>query len=219
MTAGREIMKTAFALFTVLAFAGSASARSVYEKPLLENNDNGAFSYVDQLIADDFTLTAGASISQATWYGAYSFSFDPFNTGDTVDFVVRFFNPAGDRPELSAFFEQAVTATVTDTGVNTLEGPRRYLFSASFDAVALAGNTTYYFSVEEVDADTAKPDFRWNNGAIDGDDDNIAFRVGGQWSLDSGGSRSATAFTLNIPAPSAFGLGVAAAVFAGRRRR
>ncbi|GMV25272.1 MAG: hypothetical protein AMXMBFR58_13030 [Phycisphaerae bacterium] len=205
-----------------LAIAGSvtsiASARPLYVKDLNLNGDNGAFAYVDQQIADDFMLAADASVSQATWYGNFISSGDPFNTGAQFTFAVRFYNDTGSGPALTAFSEQLVVATLSDTGLSQ-ENDAIYHFAANLNPVGLSGGVKYYLNIEEIDSTTPKPSFRWNNGANDIDDNVMYFTQGASGWNQSGEPRTGCAFTLDVPAPSAALVGLAGVVAVGRRRR
>lgn len=210
-------LQTVVSLGVLVAIAGAASA-AVYEKPLWLSGDNGAFSYSDQLIVDDFKLAGDATVSNASWYGNFVGTGDPFSGGESFQFTVRFFNDDGaGQASTSAFFTQNVAATLGTTGLSQ-EGDAIYSFFANFDGVSLNAETKYYFSVEEIDPNTAKPSFRWNSGIVDGDDDFINFGVLGQgWSQDF--SRSAAAFALNVPAPASACAVLAGLLAVGRRRR
>lgn len=196
--------------------AAAANARPLYQKDLLLNGDNGAFAYFNQQIADDFTLSSDAAVGQATWYGNFFNSGDPFDDG-TFSFMLRFYADAGGVPADTAFSEREVSATLFDTGV-TQSGDRIYRFSTTFPAVSLSGGVKYYLNVEEVDANTPKPSFRWNNGGNDIDDDVMFFNQGTGWNT-SGDPRGGCAFTLDVPAPSGVVLGFAGLIAANRRRR
>jgi hypothetical protein len=199
--------------------AASAAARPLYEKALQLNGDNGPFSYSDQLICDDFTLTSDAAASRATWHGNYLGKGDAFNTGDQHSFIVRFFADDFGAPALSPFATFPLMATLTDNGISQ-GGDAIYLFTADFTPVNLLGGVKYYFSVEGTDAAGGVPGFRWNNGSIEGDDDVQFFRTeeGGQWSTESG-LRAAAAFGIDVPAPGASVLCLAGVMIARRRRR
>lgn len=209
--------QTVVSLGVMVAIAGAASA-AVYEKPLWLNGDNGAFSYSGQLIVDDFKLAGDTTVTNASWYGNYWSQGDPFSGGESIQFTVRFFNDDGaGQASTSAFFTQNVSATIATTGLSQ-EGDAIYSFFANFGGVSLNAETKYYFSVEEIDPNTAKPSFRWNNGIVDGDDDFINYGVLGQgWSMDT--NRSAAAFALNVPAPTSACAMLAGLLAVGRRRR
>jgi hypothetical protein len=198
--------------------ASVASARPLYVKDLDLNGDNGAFAYSGQQIADDFMLAADTSVSQATWYGNFISSGDPYNTGAQFTFAVRFYGDTGSGPALTAFSEQVVVATLSDTGLSQ-ENDAIYHFAANLNPVGLSGGVKYYLNIEEIDSTTPKPSFRWNNGANDIDDNVMYFTQGVPGWLESGDPRGGCAFTLDVPAPSAAVIGLAGLLAAGRRRR
>ncbi len=195
-----------------------AAARPLYSKDLNLNGDNGAFAYSGQQIADDFQLSADASVSRATWYGNFFFGGNPFSTGDQLVFALRFY--AGtDSPVGAAFSAQEVVATVTETGLSQ-EGDSIYLFTANLSPVALSGGVKYFLNVEEIDPNTPKPSFRWNNGSNGIDDDLMYYSQDGAVTWNgSGDPRGGCAFTLDVPAPSTALIGAAGLLAAGRRRR
>ncbi len=202
------------------ATSSCALARAAYEKPLSLNGDNGPFAYSEQLIADDFSLATDTAIVNATWYGNYLGTGDPFDTGQKVDFTVRLYADTGAGPASSAFFARNITAVITDTGLSQA-GDSIYLFTASFDPVNVSGLKTYHFGVEEIDSGTGKPSFRWNNGADVAGDDDLSYHSsdhGQTWSGESG-ARSAMAFALNVPAPGSLLAAASAALLGSRRRR
>lgn len=204
-------------LGVIVAIAGSVSA-AVYEKPLWLNGDNGAFSYSGQLVVDDFTLASNTSVTNASWYGNFLGTGNPYSGGESFLFVVRFFNDDGaGQASTNPFYAEYVSATLGTTGLSQ-GGDAIYGFFANFSGVSLNAGTKYYFSVEDIDPNVNKPSFRWNNGIVDGDDDFINFGVLGQgWSRDS--NRSAAAFALNVPTPASACAVLAGMLAIGRRRR
>lgn len=215
----------AFALGAAAALSGlpgAARATVLYDQPYVYNADRGPFSELDsQQIVDNFQVPVNGVAAAAYWWGSYlTGSTDPWNSGDLVQFHVRFFlkdNGTG-LPQQTAFYDAAVAAAVTDTGLNE-EGFRIYRFDAAFAPVALTGGTPYYFSALESDARTNANDFRWANSASGGADEHY-FRGGnsGGWSVEGAGSpRANDAFTLLTPEPASLLL-LALGGFALRRR-
>lgn len=211
-------MNRSIGVVAALGLAGTlASARPLYEKPLLLNGDDGAYAYSGQQIADDFMLSSDASVSQATWYGNFLGLGDSFDTGATFTFALRFYADTGSGPAASAFDAQEVVATLTDPGINQ-GGDAIYHFSANLSPVGLLGGVKYYLNVEEIDPTTPKPSFRWNNGSVDGDDDVMYFNSGSGWN-QSDDPRSGNAFSLGVPAPCTALVGMGGVFMSSRRRR
>jgi hypothetical protein len=148
--------QTLISLFALVFLAPFAASAQVYQNPWNSGAiDAGAWSQTNQLLANEFSLVAGATVNRATWYGTM-FSQDPLNTGDTWFFTTRFYNSTGGLPG-GVLGSAAVTASVTETGT-FIGGERAYLFDASFAGVALAAGTSYWFSIENTGTQNT---FRW----------------------------------------------------------
>ncbi len=200
---------------TAMAIASSASAGLLFERSLAFNGDDGPFSDFGQQIADSFSLTADGTVDRATWYGNYLGLGDPFDTGDTWDFTVRMFADNGGIPQDNHFYEVAVTAGITDDGIQQFND-RIYLFTADLTPVDLGADTTYFFMV----LSSTNSSFRWNNG--EPTDGLLTFRTGDgeEWITSPNDIRDSSAFTLeSVPAPGALALLAIAGLTRRRRRR
>jgi hypothetical protein len=149
-----------------------------------------SFSRFNQQLAGQLTLTTGADVNHASWYGTM-FSADPLNTGDTWTFNLNFYlDTAGLPSGIPPLATRAVVAQVTDTGVNT-GGERAYLFDATFADVGLLSSTFYWFSA----VNSGTPDtFRWTQ-ATSGLASANSFD-GTIWRADADGPRTPLNFTL-----------------------
>lgn len=180
-------------------------ACAAYDKPVLNDLDNGGFSErfeaggLAQQSADEFALAADDDIRGVSWSGSYYQTDLPATTTE-VDFRIRFFDDVGGKPGNMPVHDELVTAQATNSGV-VLNNRVVYLFEADFaSTVALNGGVTYWISVLEEDA--ATPYFslawRWSNSAT-GFGDTYALRNidGSGWTL-WGGARANKAFQLQV---------------------
>lgn len=201
---------------TLMAIVGVSTA-AAYAQVVFTNpwdagaHDGGSFSDHSQVLAGEFDLTGPANVEAASWRGTM-FSPDPLNTGDTWQFDVLFYNDNSGKPG-APFASRSVIAAVTDTGVD-LGGERVYGFDATFAPVALAGNTTYFFTALNTGTQTT---FRWNWGT----DTNYS-----DWKDQSGGTGAWTSmgpvplsFQLSVPAPGSLALLGLGGLVAARPRR
>jgi hypothetical protein len=120
----------------------------------------GAFSQSGQRLASQFYLASASSVDRATWHGTM-YSADPLDTGNTWSFDLVIYGDASGLPG-SALASYPVTASVIDTGVN-IGGERVYQFDASFDAVALPAEASYWFSVVNTGTQNT---FRWTRATV-----------------------------------------------------
>ena len=169
----------------------------------------------DQQIADDFTLSSLADIEIVEWSGYFVNDSLP-GTTSSVDFIVRFFSGA---PATTPLFSENVSATFVQTGTHSQIGDPLYRFSASLSSpLQLLGNTTFWLSVLDTDADTTT-NFRWLESTNTFNSES-AFRngEGSAWIADD----KDFAFTLSgtlIPEPSTLSLGSLGLLVAAYRLR
>jgi len=153
---------TTLATLAVAAIPLTANADVVYENPWNSAAvSGGPFSQPNQRFADEFVLSAAATVDAASWYGTM-FALDPLDTGDTWTFDVLFYNDGPGNLPGTLLSSASLLAAVTDTGIN-VGGERAYLFSATFAGVALASGTSYWFSVVNTDTEVSDTGmtFRW----------------------------------------------------------
>ncbi len=179
MPTGRsdDVWALKFSTVLWLTLVGHCAADTLYDQPLNNAVDRGAFSwYNGQEIADQLTLSSSATIERITWYG----SFYQTNLSPTVTqspFVIRFFNSVpssaqlqslGDPTTASAqpFYQREVIADVFPSGIPfngtpdpTDPDPTRitYEFTTDLSGLTLTTSTEYWISIL-----SSGPDhFRW----------------------------------------------------------
>jgi hypothetical protein len=184
-------------LAVLLCFGCSVSANTISAPQTGQNvlfnqpfggEFNGPGSDVsEQQVADDFQLDAASRITKITWYSILDTSNSPGSP--TIPFVIRVFSNVPlpplqaqdlhDRPALTPFYERAVNARVTDTGLSgTVPGGVRtfelYQFTASVPNLVVEGNTKYWLSILlNIDFTQSNDGFIW---AFDEPGDEV-FRV------------------------------------------
>jgi hypothetical protein len=190
-----------------LLFGGTGPARAgiIYQQALLNSGDAGPFSELDgQQSADNFTLSSAATVGGAEWFGSY-LNLNRLPAGTTsVSFHVRFFQDSGGTPLTNPFYDRAVSATVTDTGMLSPSGTELYQFSAdSLPPVTIPGGAQTWVSIVESDASTPVNNWEWADSARTTQDGvGTRFSDGASWGVDTGDDRDNLAFTLLSPAAS-----------------
>jgi len=145
----------ALALATLPA---AAWATTLFELPPADPFSAGTlFSDLQQPreAASFFVLAGDAELSSLVWWGGYySQSTSPSPTASP--FEIRIFADTGSGPAATPFVAAAVTAALTPFPAALPQ----FEFSATLPAaVALAGGTTYWLSIVDVDPDN--PTFAW----------------------------------------------------------
>jgi len=210
-----------FRLLTLLTLAVSASFASadLYTQGPVPGGEGGAFSDVNQIMADNFVTGSSASVTGITFWGSFFLAGNPFPSGGSRNVLARFYDNNGGQPGL-LLGSQTISTTFAATGGLSGSGDEVYKFDWSGPAFfsATAG-TQYWLSIMDTEGTNS---FRWHNG-LNGDG-NAAFSTDGtnSWSF-SGGDRGDMAFVLNptvVPEPaSMIALGLGAAAVLRRRKR
>ncbi len=146
---GRFALVALTALLFVLAVPGWASQVLVYSQAAdyqvlyaSQNDTSGTFGPFATSY-DNFTLGAGATITQVDWTGGY---FNPQSAGTITGWTVAFYSDNGGQPGGSlASFIFAGNGGESFIGLDVLGNPV-YSYSASLSFAAGAG-TTYWLSV------------------------------------------------------------------------
>lgn len=203
-----KLFSVAFGAFRLLALtsmvATSAQAAVVFSQA--PNTVGGPYSQSTQQLADNFSVSGGAVINGAKWWG------DNYGGGPFASFTVMFFADTGNGPG-SLLASQVVNPTIVDTGV--IDSYGRYIqeFNADFSSISVSSGTSYFFSVIE----NAPNHFTWTQSSSTPGE--WISNDGSSW-WDAGTDRSgATAYSLfanasqQVPEPSSIllvGLAVAA---------
>ena len=145
----------------MLAWATAATAAVIYSNGPIASN--GRVSDTDfppsgQVVADDFTLAAGANvITDVHWTGLYFQNLPTDNTPTEPDnFTIQFFADDGGSPAAVPFLSLAIgNPGRTDTGINTSSGSDLFAYSVDVAPIPLAANTVYWLSIfNNTSADT-----------------------------------------------------------------
>ncbi|QEL15877.1 hypothetical protein [Limnoglobus roseus] len=215
-------MRTLFLAVLGLA-APAARADIVYDQDLPAGATPPAFAISDpsrsQIAADDFALTAAATVTDVRWYGRTGVTaIDPVGPATfRIEFLSDGFGPIP-LPG-SVVSSQTVDVGRTDVGTTA----PLYAYAAALPTPVALAPGRYWLSIAEVDADTPNV-WSWAIASqkpgefLDVRRDDTA-----AWTLTDG----AAAFTLegtttpvDVPAPPAILLaGIGAAGFWGVRRR
>lgn len=212
-------MKREITALLICGLAAASFATDFANKPYALNGDNGPFSENGgQQIADEFTSQASGQVGHVRLWGNYYGYGDPYNTGASLQFRIRFYDDNAGTPMLASFFDVFVSLDLTDTGVSQ-SGDTIYQFDGDISGPNLSMGTVYYFQALEADGSTSDSSFRWNNAADDGSVQFFRYSDTGSWSTE-GASRANRAFVLSpVPEPAsaaALGLGLLALM---RRKR
>jgi len=148
-------------MVTLLLFGfRQAGADLLFQQPL-DPSLEGAFSNTGgQVIADEFTLAANATIENIIWYGFYGVDLTPGVT--SLDFDMSFWPDAGGSPGTLEFFSQTMSAQVQDSGfLVTNPGPFNgriiYEFQINLSTPFTAGSgETTWLSIAENDPSTPR---------------------------------------------------------------
>ena len=210
----RAVFNLLLLVLTTVLGSNSANAEVIYTQSLDLNGSGGLFSTSPnfnsnnnphQQIVDQFRLTGNASLTDLVWYG------DDFinSFAATRSFTIRLFADAGNVPANTPFVDTTVSASVVDTGFNTiLDGKEIFSFSASLgSAVALSGGTNYWLSIlDNPPSADSNIFFHWAPGTTaNGSDMGNALRVddASSWIFFGGANQSAYDLLGNpVPEPS-----------------
>lgn len=138
-------------LAALVALPRDAQAVTVFSQAPV----NGAISFASDFqfpnqYADNFSLGSAATVASVKFWGDYAFGGTPTATNN---FSIRFYADVAGSPAIVPFYNQAVVATRTPTGLfNNIADPI-FEYSALLPiSVPLAGGTTYYFSTVDNNA-------------------------------------------------------------------
>ena len=160
-------------LLIVMFMAGAMLAAVSGSADVIYNNGgpDQVISYTadfdfPQQVADTFMLQPGATLlTDVHWYGVYF----PTDTPQTDSFTIRLFEDGGGAPNVNAFYEiSGIGGNRVDTGLNDINGPDIYEYSADIGPVALAANTTYWLSIVNETSNDVDDDWYWTTSAQNG---------------------------------------------------
>jgi hypothetical protein len=166
-TAGVMSFYHAFKLsFGLVAIAVGASSfgQAVYTQApnLSAGADGGAFSRLDQIVADSFVPTSTSNFTSLEAWGSYFFTGSPYATGTTQPMQVRFYGNTGSIPNTNnLLYSATLTATLTQTStfVTDFGNDRLYKFSLDITgSPVFNAGTTYWLAFHAPNTTT---DFRW----------------------------------------------------------
>ncbi len=206
---GRTSTLPAAAAWIVGSLVGSGALWAdtlVYDQPYVFNGDRGLFSEADageQQAADNFQLDSSHNLTGVRWFGSYSSIIDPWASGQTVNFTIRFFTMNGSVPAVLPFYDVDVAATAYDSGYPQQDGHVIYEFAAgNLPAVHIEAGVHYAVSILENDSRTPIREFRWAN-ALSSSGDAAFFRRGdgSAWRFDNESNRFNHAFSLVADPP------------------
>lgn len=139
---------------------GEASADLLFQQPL-DPSLEGAFSNTGgQVIADEFTLAANATIENIIWYGFYGVDLTPGVT--SLDFDMSFWPDVGGSPGTLELFGQTMSAQVQDSGFlvtnpGSFSGRIIYEFQINLSTpFSVASGETIWLSIAENDPSTPR---------------------------------------------------------------
>lgn len=229
--------RASLVLLTVLvlvSLAGEAKADMLYEQLGPAPSVGGHYSNAGKIeVADDFSLSASATITGIKWYGYYagpSFS----TTEASLDFSIAFFADDSGLPG-TEIARHTVSASFVDTGLLVtapepalLKDSVIYEFQANpFPDVSVAAGETMWLSIME--ADTSTPtvginQWLWCYHDVDSLSKGTRNLVtGGPWHISDGNlAFELTGEIAAVPVPGAFllgSLGMGVASWRLRRRR
>lgn len=131
-----------------------------------------------QLVADDFTLAADATLRSITFFGAYA---GPGPNAQPDNFGIFILNDAGGQPGTVILGEAVTPSGRGNTGMLIGTIPV-FRWGANFTPTALTGGTTYWVAVVGLDVDPTNNFFWATTSGGNG--------TPGQFSVDGGSSWS-----------------------------
>lgn len=202
------------------------SAMSDAQTPFFERSFDASqfvlgsnFGDGEQQTVDDFELSAPNVLTHVGWWGGM---LNHPETQQTRTFQISLFADEAGTPSTTAFFEQWVEASVTETGeigTNHNFGTTFHIYQYSADVlpVALDAGTPYWLSV--LNADETLSQWVWHASAFE-QGGSVYLRDGGtvQWHVHTETVRNAMSMSL-VPEPALAFCVVAGAMGALIRRR
>jgi hypothetical protein len=208
------LLSAASGIITALAAISTAQAATLYTQSL--NTALPAFgSNPNQQLADPFTIAAGGTVNQVTWYGAN------LSSSQTTSFNIAFYANNSGVPGTSLEAISGATPTITSTGLTGCSSActvSQFTYNLGTSFVASAG-TEYFISIW--DPITLNTSFVWGGSAAN---TGSVYWNGTSWA--SIGLSDNQAFTLSnvsaVPLPATlplFATGLGALGLLGWRRK
>lgn len=203
-------------LLVILSFISILAATETFaisydaSQFVLGSNSGG----LEQQVADDFLLSHPSVMQNIEWWGGVFGQ--GLETQSYRSFDVRLYKDFGGTPSDTPFFQQTVSASVVDTGVDgtnpNFRVPFRiFSYSAITPTTVLDAGTRYWFSVLNNDA---TPNSQWVWQAASFQIGEGVYRRDGDlssWIFEDGALRNAMAF--NIPEPETYYLLLISCIF------
>ena len=201
--------------------ATSASAGMIASQPLdFDTPFAGYFSeFNGQQIAEDFIVTAAATVNEVTWWGRSS--------GGARAFDILFFQDVAGVPDVTAFYSYTTPVLAgTFVGNDPFEQTATSIWNTAIPDVMLASPGTYWLNIR---SSAGEPSFIWQHATAPGAGYYVRYSNNESWTKATWDpERNEMAFVLEnnvavVPEPSTFVLigtgGIGLAGYGWRRKR
>jgi hypothetical protein len=165
-----KIVRIATISFAAVAFFNTNVSADLLVNQIYDSTQIAPFSNVGGVvIADDLILYENSLITGITWYGFYDTDLD--SGVSEVDFRISLYDHSTlDLVPGTSFFDQTVTASVLDTGIDTTTlGTSVYQFSVDSISIAINGFERNWLAIAEDDSSTLRSgstQWRWSRAVL-----------------------------------------------------
>jgi hypothetical protein len=161
----RNALASLLTLLFILAIGNIASAATLYQHDL-DATLSGAYSNLGGWInADNFTLSTDAVITGVNWYGYYNS--EPASSSSIL-FDLNFHSDVGNLPDLVPIYSQSLSLSITDIGIDAINGNNIYRFEAALaTSFAVSAGERMWLSVFDTDPSTSQ--WLWSRHLPTGD--------------------------------------------------
>ncbi|HEX4154450.1 MAG TPA: PEP-CTERM sorting domain-containing protein [Acidobacteriaceae bacterium] len=151
----RTTILAAAALMIGFSAAQQALADTVYNQPVALNYGYFSDSMSGFTAYDNFTLSAGATITSVDWAGEGGL----YETPAPTSFTISFYSDNGDAP--GTFLGSTVVGDGSPVGIGTDSNGEAYGYSADINPFTAAAGTQYWMSIFDNDTDNY---WAWETG-------------------------------------------------------